>query len=232
MQKESVERTEGHYTHEHVISKLCISNLQLHVLQLHLQIKRSPWAHKSAIQAFQVQDLWISGLPKARLYKLKKNQFSHSRHFSRPESEEGGGFVSTERYWNWEWDEEVGQRGWRGLTFVMGEEVMSEGGGRACVAVAGAQRGAELQHSCQPLREEEQWSRTKEKRGRKEHTWAEEEGKKLRRKRKARKGHARPKGDLAHPYTLLESYGGRIWIISFDSPGLWKCWGDFERGGM
>lgn len=74
MQKESVERTEGHYTHEHVISKLCISNLQLHVLQLHLQIKRSPRAHKSAIQAFQVQDLWISqtGLPKAQLYKLKK----------------------------------------------------------------------------------------------------------------------------------------------------------------
>lgn len=50
---------------------------------------------------------------------------------------------------------------WRGLTFVMGEEVMSERGGRACVT--GAQRGAELQHSCWPLREEEEEQRRRMK---------------------------------------------------------------------
>lgn len=46
---------------------------------------------------------------------------------------------------------------------------MSERGGRA--RVTGAQRGAELQHSCRPLREEEeeQRRRMKEKRGWKEH---------------------------------------------------------------
>ncbi len=78
---------------------------------------------------------------------------------------------------------------WRGLTFVMGEEVMSERGGRA--RITGAQRGAELQHSCQPLREEEeeQRRRMKEKEdGRSTREQRREAGYKLRRKRKARKG--------------------------------------------
>lgn len=63
----------------------------------------------------------------------------------------------------------LGNGQWTGLTFVMGEEVMSERGCRA--RVAGAQRGAELQHSYRPLREEEEEQRrsTKEKRGWKEH---------------------------------------------------------------
>lgn len=39
------------------------------------------------------------------------------------------------------------------LTFVMGEEVMSERGSGTVVTVARAQRGAELQHSCWVLRQ-------------------------------------------------------------------------------
>lgn len=113
---------------------------------------------------------------------------------------------------------------------------MSEGGGRARVAVAGAQRGAELQHSCQPLREEEQRSRTKGKKedGRSTHEQRRKE-KKAQEETETKKRPCEAKmwrGDLAYPYTLLESYGGRIGNGSFDSPGLWKCWGDLDRGGM
>lgn len=45
----------------------------------------------------------------------------------------------------------------RVLTFVMGEEVMSERGSGTVVTVARAQRGAELQHSCQMLRQRGGW---------------------------------------------------------------------------
>lgn len=153
-----------------------------------LDLIRAPFKH--------FQDLWISQteLPKAQLYKLNKiNHHIQDISAGLNQRREVDLCLQNDTE-NWERGEEVGQPGWRGLTFVMGEEVMSEGGGRACVAVAGAQRGAELQHSCQPLREEEQRSRTKGKKedGRSTHEQRRKE-KKLRRKRKARKGHARPK---------------------------------------
>lgn len=43
------------------------------------------------------------------------------------------------------------------LTFVMGKEVMSERGSGAVVTVVRAQRGAELQHPCQVLRQKGGW---------------------------------------------------------------------------
>lgn len=78
------------------------------------------------------------------------------------------------------------------LTFVMGEEVMSERGSGTVVTVARAQGGAELQHSYQALRQRGGWRKKgcgkrdgeKEARNGKMSKAGKEEGKKRNEKRK------------------------------------------------
>lgn len=84
---------------------------------------------------------------------------------------------------------------------------MSKGGGRARVTVAGAQRGAELQHSCRPLRGEEG---DRGKKRMEEGAHMSRGGRKQAQEETERQCEAKcmKREDLAH--SLLESYEGRI----------------------